>query len=665
MLQKIAVLCFSVVLLLPSCVWKQKIKDGETAYDRKQYAVAITLLEKELEAESNVKIKGRKNYLLANAYSRLLQYRESLQAYKEAAQAGYGPEALAGQARTHKVLEEYSEAVGVYRKLAEQAGKKQEAERDIMLCLQAAEAKKKKTEYQIEKVIENSSVSDYAPVLFEDRFLVFTSERKDATGKDVYKWTGERFTDLFIIPKSGSGAEAQKFDAALNTPDNEGTAWFTKSMQRVYFTRCTGADDEDDHCKLFYSDRINGIWSEPEPLPFMLPGINYGQPTLIENDSVLVFSSDLAEAGGPRDLYYSELFSDGLWSAPEAMPATINSSGNELFPTGDKDTLYFSSDFLPGMGGFDIFKSFLRSDGSWSPAENMGYPINSGADDFSFIVDYNAKPRPRIVQQGFFVSSRDQAGKDDLYRFARLEPVNSPLNQDSIARSKQKKDLFLVVRSYESTYSIADDPNSGLTGKKPLGNTRISLLQDGNAQSTDNGSDPNGFFFMEVSHTGHYTIRVSRPGYLSATLTFHAPEVEFKPSETSLTINKEVVLEKIYPLKEINLQNIYYDFDSWEILEAAKPSLNKLAKILQDNPKIRIQLTSHTDCRGDDAYNLALSQRRAQSAIDYLVSVGIDVSRMEAVGMGETALVERCPCETCTEEQHQSNRRTAFIILAN
>jgi outer membrane protein OmpA-like peptidoglycan-associated protein len=267
------------------------------------------------------------------------------------------------------------------------------------------------------------------------------------------------------------------------------------------------------------------------------------------------------------------------------------------------------------------------------------------------------------MQQGFFVSSRDQAGKDDLYRFARLLP--EPARMDSTPSEKQKKDLFLVVRSYEPIYQVSDDPNSGVTGKKILGNTQISLLNREEGFRSENRSDAKGFYFTQVSTTQIYDITVSREGYLSSVLQFDGRTAEFASAESSLTINKEVILEKIFPQKEIRLENIYYDYDSWEILPAAMPSLNRLADILKANPTVRIQLTSHTDCRGELEYNLVLSQKRAQAAVDYLITQGISSNRMIAVGRGEEALVEMCPCESCTEEQHQANRRTTFMILEN
>ncbi len=386
---KLNIIIILSLLIQLSCSFSQKIKDGEMAYERKQYAVAASMLEEEYIATKNQALKGRKAYLLGQSYLKLLEYRDARSWFEKAIGHEYGAEALGKYAESSKSIEEYESAIGAYRQLISMTGRKQELEREILLCQQAMTSKLKSSEYQIERLFTNTTVSDYSPVIYENDFLVFTSERKESTGKDIYNWTGERFADIFIVQKNGS--EVKRFDSAINTSQNEGTPWFSKNMETMYFTRCFGAGAGDDFCKLMVSKRENDIWGEPEVLPFTRDKINYGQATLVENDSILVFSADINEPGGPLDLYYTELYSDGSWSEPEPLPESINSQGNEMFPTGDGDTLYFSSDYLPGFGGFDIFKTYLRSDKKWSIPINIGFGINSGGDDFSFIVDYQAK----------------------------------------------------------------------------------------------------------------------------------------------------------------------------------------------------------------------------------------------------------------------------------
>ncbi len=629
------------------------------AYERKQYAVAIELLEAEYANLKNEAQKARKAYLAGQSYMKLLDYQEAINWFEKAVKLDYGPEALGKLAEAMIRTENYSGAINIFQRLKSASGNKQELDRSILLCKQALDAKNLKSNYHIERLPESSEVSDFSPVLYENEFLVFTSERQEASGKDIYKWTGEHFSDIFIIQKGGS--EVKRFDSAINTNQNEGNAWFSKDMETMYFTRCFSTGAGDDYCKIMVSKRQNEVWSEPEVLPFTRDKINYGQATLIENDSVLVFSADIAEPGGNLDLYYVVLDENGVWSEPETLPSAINSQGNEMFPTGDKDTLYFSSDYLPGFGGFDIFKTYLKADRSWSIPLNVGYGINSGGDEFSFIVDRTVINKPGILMQGFFTSSRFGSGKDDIFRFQMLKP--EPEKQPETEVKPTEKELFITVKVFTPTFNTAEDPNSGISGQLPLPETFIKIVDENEKKIAESYTDGNGFYFSAIPLNKQIKVIGAKLGYLNASAMVDTKNLSFSEGETIKTINVELVLDKIYTDKEIHLRNIYYDYDKWDIKKEAEPALNELVKILTDNPQINIQLSSHTDCRGDDMYNLELSQKRAQAAVDYLIAKGVAPSRLIATGYGESQLIDLCACEKCTESQHQLNRRTTFKIL--
>jgi len=648
------------VVILSSCSFNQKIKVGETAYERKQYAVAIELLEEEIKNTKADNLISRKSYLLGQSYMKIQNYTQAQYWFKNAVKFKYGAEALTGLARASKYIEDYETAIEAYKKLGELTGRTQDVQRDIQVCLAAIDNLSKPSAFRISRLVGNTQTSEYAPVIYDDYFIVFTSERSEATGKDTYLWTGQKFSDLFIMPKNGS--EVRRFDSQINSKHNDGTAWFSKSMDRMYFTRCFAeSNTSDDYCRLMMAERQNGIWGEPEVIPFLKDKVNYGHPTLIENDSILVFSADLDEPGGPKNLFYSVLFEDGTWSFPEKMPSSINSPGNEIFPTGDGDTLYFSSDFWPGQGGYDIFKTYLKEDKTWSKPVNMGVPINSGADDFSFVVDYSLKPNANFTQQGYFVTSREGMGKDDLYSFKKLKIQSDTTSKKEVKETS--KLLYVTVKTFTPQYNIDDDPNSGQKAKIPLGETLIKVVDmDGKTISTGY-ADVNGFYYTLLPLNTSVKIIGAKLNYLNATDEVLEAQIVFLDNETSKTINKELVLDKIYVNKEINLQNIYYDFDKWDIKNEAKPTLDALVKLLEDNPQINIQLASHTDCRGGEEYNQELSQKRAQSAVEYLMSRGVDPSRLLAKGFGKSRLIDLCECTTCKEEQHQINRRTTFAII--
>lgn len=648
-----------IILTLDSCAFNQKIKDGEMAFERKQYSLAANLLQEEISQAASDNIQARKSFLLAQCFMYLQDYKQAQNWYQNAVNKNYGPESLSGLAKSSKYLEEYDTAIEAYKKLALNTGRVQEINREIQLCEWAIESKKNKSDYKVTPLVSNTSYSDYAPAIYDDYFLVFTSDRSEATGKDIYLWTGQKFSDLFIMPKNGS--DVKRFDSQINSDYNDGTAWFSKKTDRMYFTRCfNDSESEDNFCQLMTAQREGGIWGEAYLLPFIEENINYGQPTLIENDSVLIFSSDLAEPGGPKNLFYSVLSADGSWSYPEKMPAIINSTGNEVFPTGDGDTLYFSSDFWPGHGGFDIFKTYLGKDNTWSKPVNLGYPVNSGADDFSFVVDYSAKLKPNVIQQGYFVSSRSGVGKDDLYNFNKYRKQEDP---GPVVIKEEKKLLYITVKTFTPEFSIKDDPNSDRIGKRPLGETLIKI-EDLNGKVISTGyADVNGFYYTLLPLNTSVKVIAAKLDYLNATTEIRSEDVIFADDEKSKTINTELILDKIYINREITLNNIYYDYDKWDIKDEAKPTLDFLVKLLLDNPQVNIQLASHTDCRGSDEYNMELSQKRAQSVVDYLAFQGIERKRLIARGFGETRPVESCECELCAEEEHQKNRRTTFAVV--
>lgn len=640
-----------------SCSFTKGIKSGEEAYERRQYSVAINLLEKEYVKTSSKQQKARSAYLLGQSYLKIQDYNEAKKWSQLAVEFSYGVEALTLYAKTLKQVEDYDGAITVYRQIANQTQRKQETDREMSICNFAKELKNNPKPYKIDRLNQNSSVSEYAPVIYDNQFLVFTSERKEATGSSVYKWTGEKFSDLFVMIKTGS--DVRSFDPVINTGSNEGAACFTSDMNIIYFTRCASENNGDAYCKLMVSHKIDGSWTDAEVLPFVMDKVNYGQPALFEHGEVLLFVADIESPGGTSDIYYTEIRNDGSFSHPEKLPSHINSQGNEKFPTTDGDTLYFSSDYWPGMGGYDIFKAYLKPDGSWSQPENMGAPINSGGDDFSFIVDRTTKPKSGIIKEGFFVSSRNGDLKDDIYKFQELLPKPKEPDQPIIV----KNTVFLTVNTYAPEYKIADDPNSGIFRNLPLGNSLINIEDETGKRISTNQTDGNGFFVTEIPVNTTIKIIAANAGYLNAVGTIGTFNLVFDTLKHTTTVNLSLVLNKIYEDKEIILDNIYYDYDKWNIKEEAIPTLDFLVVLMKENPQVKIQLSSHTDCRGDDAYNLELSQKRAQSVVDYLILKGISPQRLIPKGYGETMLIEKCICEKCTEKQHQINRRTTFKII--
>lgn len=646
------------ILAASGCTYTQKVKDGNFAFDRKQYAVATELLQKEYKKSKSRVEKGRIAFLLGESYRMLNKPASASTWYKSAYDNGYGVDALREYAYTLKAMQQYEDAMKSFKELGIEIGSPYEYRREIAAC-QVAQGwmNEKSKAYQVTPAEFNSANADYAPAVYKDGQLVFTSDRGAATGEDAYKWTGSDFSDLFLV-NPGSG-NVQSFDAEINTDHNEGTAVFNSNFTEMYFTRCYGAKKEDNFCKIMVSKWDGGQWTVPAVLSFEQEGINYGHPALSKDGKTLYFSSNSKDGWGGYDIWTSERTAEG-WDEPKLMGRSVNTIGNEKFPTLDGDTLYFSSDFHTGMGGLDIFKTWKMANGAWVPVQNLKPPLNSGGDDFGYVVDPNARLGGDVLQAGYFTSNRPEGAGDDIYRFEkRIPPAEPEKPKVELADYKLILDGFVL----EKIFAEANNPDSKLLGRKPLDGATVVVKSGKDVKTFTVGED--GYFTMELAENTDYQFIASREGYLTGENFFSTRGIGKDPNNPVQTYELEIVLDRIFINKEIVLQDIYYDFDKWDIRDDAKPTLDKLARDMELNPKIRIQLSSHTDCRGNDRYNEDLSQKRAQSAVDYLVSKGISQERLLAKGFGENVPKANCLCTRCTEEEHQLNRRTAFTILEN
>ena len=654
-----------LVFALASCTYTLKVKDGAMAVDRKQYSVAEKLLKKEYNKEKSRVEKGKKAFLLGQTYQELNESEKSMQWFQTAYDNGYGVDALKELAYTQKKAEQYKEAMVTFKELGLEIGSPYEYRREIAACQIALGWKGiKQPEYTVKPLDFNSGYADYSPTLFKDNKLVFTSDRTGSTGDDVYNWTGNAFSDLYVVDLDSESVS--RFDLSINTPDNEGTVSFSSDYQEMYFTRCYGGKKEDSYCNIMKSTYSNGAWGVPVALDlFEEKEINYGHPSLSANGQFLYFSCNHPDGWGGYDIYVCERLPSGEWSLPTLMGRSINTIGNEKFPFIDKDTLYFSSDFHPGMGGLDIFRTFKLNNGSWGPAFNLKPPINSGGDDFGYSIDYAApKTDPDLYHLGYFSSTRiDGLGGDDIYKYEKryVPPPPPPPVAENEPPVVEEYKIILEGYVLEKIYDNPNDPNSNVLGRKPLPGSEVVINFRSRKDTISIGED--GFFTLELEEDSDYQFIASKPEYLTNQEDFTTKGIGRDPNMKVQKFEIEIVLDQIFFDTEITLENIYYDFDKWDIRDDAKPTLDELAKNLELNPGIRIQLGSHTDCRGGDNYNLGLSQKRAQAAVDYLIEKGLDPNRLLAKGYGEEAPELDCLCNRCTEEQHQENRRTTFKII--
>ena len=636
-----------------SCNKSLKIDDPVIAYQKKQYANALPGLVKHYKKEKSRIQKGRIAWKIAQSYKRLGSSDKASSWFKTAYDYQYGSEALMEYAYALKFQQQYQEALTAFKLLGQEIGSPYEYRREITACENGLLWVKQlaNNPYKISSLTINSSADDYAPITLQKNSVVFTSDRKLGEKLENYHWTERAYSDL-LVGDNRTG-DIKNLEGPFNTSDNEGTITFDGNQSKAVFTRCTGAKKSDQYCSLYISYKNDGQWSNPEVLPFKLSSVNYMHATLSKDGTRLVFCASDPEGIGGYDLYMSESINNN-WSQPKLLPRNINTPGDEKFPFQDSDTLYFSSTGLPGMGGLDVFKTYMLDKGQFSPPINLMAPINSGSDDFGFVTDPFQNTDTLNLAFGYLSSNRNGGlGGDDIYRWVRTKPIIQAIVKDTGTLTLE---IFIV----ENIYKDAQNPNSPIIGRKLV--TSASLSSKSIVKDPLLSPDNTGKYSIKLSSDEVYNFLAKADGYLTSTASFSSKGIPIIAGMNQ-SFELEILLTKALRNVEINLANIYYDYDKWEIRPDAIPTLNKLAQLLMDNPEIKIELGSHTDCRGSGIYNQDLSQKRAQSVVDYLTSKGIAAERMAGIGYGEDKPILECPCASCSEEEYQANRRTTFRIL--
>tara|TARA_R110002012_G_scaffold286251_1_gene477678 strand:+ start:2544 stop:4508 length:1965 start_codon:yes stop_codon:yes gene_type:complete len=499
----------------------------------------------------------------------------------------------------------------------------------------------------------NSSFSEFGPMIGDDTVLYFTSDRLIESKKDrvdpnnalkseVYGWTGNGFLKMYEVPWNSSEQnivgnleemKSLQSDLHVGPMFQTGENIFLTLTQGQKYKKSEKGSSRNYTLfpEIFFTQNIsNPSMDSFNPLPFNAPfSYTVSDPYYDTENSRLYFSSDMPGGQGNADLYYVE-WNNGTWSSPVNLGPEINTSGDERTPFLDRNgILYFASSGHAGLGGLDIFKAKI-SNTSYETPENLGSPVNSNRDDFGLSMV------PGSDSKAVFSSDRKGGkGLDDIYY------------ADLIV----KKDLILKGKVLDKETSAE------------LEDAIVSLYNQQNELINTYVTEADGSFRIKVNFDQTVYLEGKKTSYLSG----KTDDINIPASDnfSDSSIVRNIYLNKITVGKTYRLDNIYYDFDKWEIREDAKEELGNLIRILKENPTLKIELYSHTDSRGSDPYNLKLSDKRAKSAIAYLVESGIDINRLEGIGFGEEKLLNECANGIeCTEEQHQENRRTEFKIIA-
>lgn len=645
-----------IVLLFISQVFTSFSQNspGEKEYNSMAYSRAAAKLERVVKANP----RDFKSYdMLANCYRLNNELKKAEETYRWIYNTGL---ANADQYFYYaQVLIEngnLKEAKKVLQKFSEYAPKDIRWKNMINGLSDAEKSKKEEPQYKVLKTTVCSEGSDFAPVIYNDG-IVFVSNRVQLTLMEKNDaWTGQNYFRLY---------EANGKEAVFNTPHamfseiqqvrNDGPVCFNKDFTVMYWTsnslepKKEGEKKKTQRLKIYRSVWENGKWVFDDSFDWNSDAYSCAHPAISPDENTMYFSSDMPGGRGGMDIWKCT-YNGESWSQPVNLGPQFNTNGNEVFPTTNfQGELFFASNGLKGFGGLDLFKSTLNVYGDLNEPQNLGSPLNSKEDDFSISWSLNN-------DYGYFSSNREGKGpNDEVFYFSKIElekkdSLNTNADSTSVASSisdiVKQKYVTLKGRVFNS------DDNSALVGQSLL----LVNLQSGESisiKTDENGNYQVGNLKQEID-------------YELTTLKVNCGDVKKQFNTFFQNESSEMIVDiPVYCLDDvIILRNIYYDYDKWEIRDDAALELNKLAELMRIYPTMRIELSSHTDARGDDLYNYALSRNRANSAVDYLISLGIDSSRLVAKGYGESRLLNRCGNdEECTEMEHEENRRTEFKIL--
>jgi outer membrane protein OmpA-like peptidoglycan-associated protein/tetratricopeptide (TPR) repeat protein len=498
--------------------------------------------------------------------------------------------------------------------------------------------------YQVEDAGINSKYSDYGTTLYMNKIVFASARDTGSLGQRKHKWTNQYFTNLYSadLGDNMTPGTVKKFSAIINSKFHEATPTFTNDGKTMYFTRnnyLDGKKGKDGNkitlIKIYKASLGNDKWANITELPFDSDNYSTAHPALSPDGKTLYFASDMPGTIGQSDLFKVKINDDGSFGTPENLGNTINTEGKETFPfVNDENELYFASDGHPGLGGLDVFMSKINENGTLSEVQNVGADVNSPKDDFAYLIDTKSR-------RGFFSSNRDGGqGYDDIYKFL------------------ETKRLICEQLLYGEITDI--------TTKELLPNTKITLYDSQfNLVSTATSDDKGNYSFtVECGKT--YNVRAEKPEYttkeqkitIASTNGKTYLPIALEKSKCKVTIGDD--LGKCFGIKMI-----YFDLDKSNIRTEAALDLEKILDVLNQNPTMKLDIRSHTDSRQTFKYNEALSERRAKSTINWLIKNGVNSNRLTGKGYGETQLVNNCADGVkCTEDEHQLNRRSEFIITA-
>jgi peptidoglycan-associated lipoprotein len=637
------------LLLISAGPGSKKVKQADSQFKQENYHEAKELYLKSYSKVKSLKEKSRVIYNIAECFRILAEPEQAETWYNKSIVTKNNPpvahwhlgNALKAQGKLDDACKQYE----AYKK---EVPTDPLADVAIESCKVLPKWLKEPSKYEVAKeYVVNSRQYDFSPI-FADRkneAIIISSSRPTITSDNDCKINGEPYQDLYLINRTkGNWGAPILLNDNINTEFHEGSACLNRKKNTLYFTRCPNAKKQNLGCDIFVSKKVGNDWGRSEKIvlkPEDGDSISIGHPAISPNDKHLVFASDMDGGYGGHDLWMiSYNKSSSTWSDPVNLGEDVNTPGDELFPyIHETGVLYFSSNGHPGFGGLDIFRAFPDENKKWIGAENMMMPINSYGHDHGIVFE-------RGKNRGFFASDRKgTSGKDDIYGF-----YEKAIKVD------------LVVNVYNRTDKT---PVSGVNIKVTGSNGEIYTAktgEDGSFLFSVNGDKP------YITPENLYAINVNKTKYLNST-----SDLDTKGVIKSTLFVKDFFIDPV-GTPPIPIPKVLYVFGEPTLVVNekvnSKDSLDYLYKTLIDNPTIIIELQSHTDSRGTKRFNDILSQKRAETCVNYLIEKGIPKDRMVAKGYGESRTlftdkaIAKMPTEEEREAAHQASRRTEFSILS-
>lgn len=648
------VLTTSAVIAFVFSVNAQKnyLKDADLAYSNHQYFNAIELYKQAYAKVKKGEAKAKILFKTADSYHEINDLKGAETYYNKAIKAKYAdPIALLRLADCLKSQQKYAEAIVEYNNYKKEVPDDVRGENGVKSCELAQQWRDAKntpeTRIKVENVsLINSKESDFSPAYSDKKYtsLIFTSTRVGGTG-GIDLTNGQNHSDLYEtkMDKNGKWSTPTALGTTIVSKMNDASVSVSKKGDVMFLTRCPEAKGKQLKCQLYMCKKQGQTWAEPVALPFNIDSISFGHPSISVSGKVLYFTSRLSGGYGGKDIWMSTYDDKSkTWKEPVNCGPSINTVGDEMFPyiADDDKTLYFSSNYHLGMGGLDIFKAEKDANGKFTKApENLKAPMNSAGDDFGIVFEGKK-------MKGYFSSNRDGGkGSDDVYSFM-VPPLFFNLNG--------------TVLSNENN--------------EPVQNALIHL-KGSNGDMFEKTTGTDGKYTFKLKENTSYEVTVATDKNTvsqSFKLGFLANQDMGKFTSVDENESKDFIKDFILtPVKaEIHFPAVLYELGKADLKPESKDSLNFLYQTLIDNPGIVIELQAHTDSRGDDAKNQALSEARAKSCVDYLnIEKKIPLERLMSKGWGEKKLlvkddeINKAKTKEEKEALHQRNRRTVFRIL--